>query len=235
MREPTIALADTGLDGLKYVHVGSTGQNRLITCRYAIRRFLSTPARLPPTMSSLSSSFPSSPSPPVHRIPIVTTTIFSPSATSHIQPANDGGPTIIPIGPIVGGCLAGIIIAVAAVVGWHLWGRSIKQKEEAKRKEAVRSLFACSPRLHLTTLSPQISHRTTGRNTRLNAFTSFQSSYTPSFRKHTQDRKVKFAVQTSTTQSDEINQLPALYHASLPARSSPLSQSAVTIGQPTVK
>jgi len=83
-------------------------------------------------MSSSSSSS-------IYRIPIVTTTIFDPSATSYAQPASDNGRTIIPIGSIVGGCLAGITLAVAAVVGWHLWGRSIKQKEEAKRKEAVRS------------------------------------------------------------------------------------------------
>jgi len=83
-------------------------------------------------MSSSSSSS-------IYRIPIVTTTIFDPSATSYAQPASDNGRTIIPIGSIVGGCLAGITLAVAAVVGWHLWGRSIKQKEKAKRKEAVRS------------------------------------------------------------------------------------------------
>jgi hypothetical protein len=176
-------------------------------------------------MSSSSSS--------IYRIPIITTTIFSPSATSHVQLPDDSGRTTIPIGSIVGGCLAGIILAVAAVAGWHLWGRSIKRKEEAERKEAVRSLFT-SHWFHLIIL-PQISHHTTTRNTRLNAFTSFQSSYTPSYQEHAQDRKVKFAVQTSNTQPDKVNKLPALYHATLPTRSSPLSQSAVTIERPAAK
>jgi len=169
-------------------------------------------------------SSPSSPSPPssslssysIYRTPIVTTTIFSPSATSPIQPTNDNNRPAIPVGSIVGGCLAGIVLAVAAVVGWHLWGRSIKRREEAKRKEAI-------------------SRHATNMNTRLNAFASLPSSYTPSFQTHSQDRKVKFAVHTPNTQPNKVSQIPALYHASLPTRPSPLSQSGVTIEQSTVR
>lgn len=185
-------------------------------------------------MSSSSPSSPSSSS--THRIPVITVTILSPSATSHVQPANHNGSTTIPVGSIVGGCLAGILLAVAAVVGWHLWGRSIKRKDEARRKEAVRPPFDSPfPTFHLTAFPHQISYHTTKKNTNLNAVASSPSSYTPSFREHTQDRKVKFAGQTPNTQIDKAAQLPALYHASLPVRPSPLSQSEVMVEHSTVK
>lgn len=223
-------MVGTERDGLKYVCTTSTsGRNSWITCQSAIRQ---TSLTLTPLMST--SLFSSSPSSPTDRIPIVTVTILSPSATSQAQPTNSNDRTAIPIGSIVGGCLAGVILAVAAVVGWHLWGRSIKRKEEAKRQADVRLLFICLPDFILLLL-PQMSHHTTVRNTRLNALATFQPSYTPPFRNHTQDRKVKFAAQESDTQYDKINQLPALYHASLPARPSPLSQSAVGIEQSIVK
>jgi len=142
---------------------------------------------------------------------IVTVTILSPSETSRVQQINDNGGVTIPVASIVGGCLAGIILAVAVVVGWHLWGRNIKRKEEAKRKEAI-------------------AHYTTQRNTRINASATLPSSYTPSG-KHTQDRKVKFAMQSSN-QFDGVGRLPAPYH---PTRPSPLSQSKVAVDESTVK
>jgi hypothetical protein len=174
-------------------------------------------------------SSPSSISSSIYPTTIVTVTVFSPSATSQVQQINgNSGPTI-PIASIVGGCLAGVVLAVAAVVGWRIWGRNIKRKEEGKRKEAVRSpsnLFILIPG---PSYSPrrQVTHRATQRNTRLNTFPSFPSSYTPSFGKHTQDRRVKFAVQTSGDQSDRVGRLPVPYQASFPARPSPLSQSTV--------
>ncbi|KAF9792294.1 hypothetical protein BJ322DRAFT_1028307 [Thelephora terrestris] len=151
-------------------------------------------------------------SPSSSSLSIVTITILSPSATSHAQPISNNAGVPIPVASIVGGCLAGIIIAVAAVVGWHLWGRSIKRKEEVRRKEVT-------------------AHHATQRNTKLNAFASLPSSYTPSFRKHTQDRKVKFSTQASSNRSDRAGQFPAVHY---PTRPSPLSQSKVIVDQPTV-
>ena len=48
----------------------------------------------------------------------------------------DGGADV-PIAAIVGGTLGGIALAILAVVGWKLWGRSIKRKVEAIKPEAV--------------------------------------------------------------------------------------------------
>jgi len=146
-------------------------------------------------------------SPSSSLLPIVTVTVFSPSTTSHVQPIGDNAGVTIPVASIVGGCLAGIILTVAAVVGWQLWGRSIKRKEEAKRKEAI-------------------VHHATQRNTRLNAFASLPSSHTPYFGQHTEDRRVKFVVQAPSNQSNGVNQSPTLYQ---PTRSSPLSKSKVAL------
>ena len=46
----------------------------------------------------------------------------------------------LPIAAIAGGAVAGVVLALAAVVFWHLWGRSIKRKEAEKRKQAVSTL-----------------------------------------------------------------------------------------------
>jgi len=84
-----------------------------------------------------------------HTLPLQTTdtrgtgTNSSPSAASWIQLANDNDHTAIQVGSIAGGCLASIVLAVAAVAGCCSW-RSIKWKEEAKSKEVVRSPFALS-------------------------------------------------------------------------------------------
>lgn len=54
----------------------------------------------------------------------------------------------LPIASIAGGAAAGVVLAVAAVIGWTCWGRSIKRKERRKRDEEVSSQFPC-PSLEL--------------------------------------------------------------------------------------
>ena len=48
------------------------------------------------------------------------------------------GHSNVPIAAIVGGTLGGVALAVLAVVGWKLWGRSIRRQAEADRKRRVR-------------------------------------------------------------------------------------------------
>ena len=80
-----------------------------------------------------------------------TTTVISTPTSSSVSSepaavghkANDVG---VPVAAIAGGAAAGIVLAVAAVVLWHLWGRSIKRKETEKRKQAVSGPEAVSAR-----------------------------------------------------------------------------------------
>lgn len=44
----------------------------------------------------------------------------------------------VPVAAIVGGALAGILLAVMASVGWVYWGKSIKRKTMKRHTEAVR-------------------------------------------------------------------------------------------------
>ena len=73
---------------------------------------------------------------------ILTTTVFTTSTpTDQVAAApSSTSKTVdtVPVGAIAGGAVAGVFLAVAAVIAWHLWGRSIKRKEAEKRKQAVR-------------------------------------------------------------------------------------------------
>ena len=72
-------------------------------------------------------------------VAIITTTIY-PSASASAAPAPASSPSDVPIAAIAGGAAAGIFLAIAAVLVWHLWGRSIKHKEDEEKKETVRAL-----------------------------------------------------------------------------------------------
>jgi protein-S-isoprenylcysteine O-methyltransferase Ste14 len=47
------------------------------------------------------------------------------------------GESNVPIAAIVGGTLGGVMLAILAVIGWKLWGRSIRRQAEADRKRKV--------------------------------------------------------------------------------------------------
>ena len=73
-------------------------------------------------------------------VQVVTLTVFSTgSAGSTGVPASSGGGggSGVPIGAIVGGAAAGVILAVALVLLWKYWGLVIKRTDRRKRKEAV--------------------------------------------------------------------------------------------------
>ncbi|KAI0086677.1 hypothetical protein BDY19DRAFT_995685 [Irpex rosettiformis] len=72
---------------------------------------------------------------------VSTTTIFNNptgianSAADSNSHSSSNSATLI--GPIVGGVLGGVALAIVAVVAWHLWGRSIKRKEDEKKRETM--------------------------------------------------------------------------------------------------
>jgi len=72
-------------------------------------------------------------------VSVVTQTIFTgPTGLVQQPPASKSS---IPVGPIVGGAVGGVVIAVVAVTLWAWWGRSIQRKQAQQRKE-MRELLA---------------------------------------------------------------------------------------------
>ncbi|OJT11935.1 hypothetical protein TRAPUB_11518 [Trametes pubescens] len=112
---------------------------------------------------------------PAH--PVITTTITSSgSSVPTFATVSESRGAEVPVGAIAGGASAGVVLALAVVIGWTWWGRSIKRKKAKEIKEALAVL--------------QVRE-----NTRKNASTLARpgSQYRPSFslRSH-QDRKVTF-------------------------------------------
>jgi hypothetical protein len=71
---------------------------------------------------------------------ISTTTVFTSPTNLSAPSESNGSSNSSLIGPIVGGVLGGVLLAVVCVVGWHCWGKSIKRKEDKKKKEMVSAL-----------------------------------------------------------------------------------------------
>ncbi|KIK63834.1 hypothetical protein GYMLUDRAFT_456912 [Collybiopsis luxurians FD-317 M1] len=72
-------------------------------------------------------------------IQVTTTTIF-PSSSATSTASNSNGSTV-PVAAIAGGTSAGALLAVALVIGWTVWGRSIKRAKAKQEREAVSILY----------------------------------------------------------------------------------------------
>ncbi|PCH39573.1 hypothetical protein WOLCODRAFT_29631 [Wolfiporia cocos MD-104 SS10] len=104
--------------------------------------------------------------------PVLTTTLFSgtPLPTDYY----DQHPkSTVPVGAIAGGAAAGVFLAVAMVVIWVWWGKSIKRENIKKQREALAKL--------------QVKE-----NTRRNASSGTYTQFPPSFVSSRHERKVSF-------------------------------------------
>ncbi|TFY80676.1 hypothetical protein EWM64_g3335 [Hericium alpestre] len=139
------------------------------------------------------------------RVDVVTQTVWAPgSAPSASTAPAPSAP--VPLASIIGGAVGGIVLALAAVIGWTWWGRSIKRKAE-KERSRQRALLQVR------------------ENTRRNASSSISLPSRPgqyqSFRKaDAPSRKVKFAP-PSTAPSEKSRSA-----VSLPASKSAGAHSA---------
>jgi len=86
---------------------------------------------MPPSYDPL--HLPRAPSPDV-----LTTTVFAGGAPTATQSAPPSSAAPLPIGAIVGGLIAGVVLALAAVGGWIWWGRSL-EKQKRKKQPRTRS------------------------------------------------------------------------------------------------
>ena len=69
-------------------------------------------------------------------VKFVTTTVF-PDPTANAATFQDMGGSI-PVAAIVGGVVAGMLLAILVTAGWVYWGKSIKRKSAKEQREAVR-------------------------------------------------------------------------------------------------
>lgn len=72
----------------------------------------------------------------VDALPVVTTTLFPSGTPTPITVVHSSGKPV-PVGAIAGGVVAGAVLAIAVVVAWAWWGKSIKRKQAKQLREAV--------------------------------------------------------------------------------------------------
>ncbi|KAH8102822.1 hypothetical protein BXZ70DRAFT_751259 [Cristinia sonorae] len=116
-------------------------------------------------------------------VAVSTTTVF-PNGTA--LPTPTGHRSDLPIASIVGGTVAGVVLALAAVIGWIWWGKCI-ERDRTKKKEKMLAVLEVR------------------ENTRRNASSSTRTleynSYTPPTPYKHQNRSVKFVSGSSTASS----------------------------------
>ncbi|KAF5391846.1 hypothetical protein D9757_001623 [Collybiopsis confluens] len=72
---------------------------------------------------------------PAIMVPQVTTTTVFPSASATSSVSRSSG-SKVPVAAIAGGTSAGALLAIALVIFWTVWGRSIKRAKAKQQKEA---------------------------------------------------------------------------------------------------
>ncbi|CAL1703843.1 unnamed protein product [Somion occarium] len=71
---------------------------------------------------------------------VVSTTTIFPSTSPTTTLVFGEPPAPVPIGAIVGGTIAGVVLAVGVVVTWVWWGRCIKREKHKEKRELLRVL-----------------------------------------------------------------------------------------------
>lgn len=74
---------------------------------------------------------------PVRDGVLVSTTTIIPSGTPTATIVEGDGSPPVPIAAIVGGTVAGVLLAVGIVVAWVSWGRCIKREQRKEKQELV--------------------------------------------------------------------------------------------------
>ncbi|KAK7693051.1 hypothetical protein QCA50_002616 [Cerrena zonata] len=154
---------------------------------------------------------------------LVSTTTIIPSGTPTTTIFTGDGSPPVPIAAIVGGTVAGVLLAVTVVTAWMLWGRSIKREQRKQKRELLRALEV-------------------RENTRRNASSSGRGTplgFSPASTMSKQKRAIKFGDERKPTgilKSSSTSDVTTASHARsasmngtaysrVPANPSPLSRS----------
>ena len=84
-----------------------------------------------------------------HPLKFITTTVFA-NATAEAVISEHSGQSV-PVAAIVGGAVAGMLLAIIVTAGWVYWGKSIKRKMARERMDTVRSSHRLSISTYLNT------------------------------------------------------------------------------------
>ncbi|OCH95209.1 hypothetical protein OBBRIDRAFT_767857 [Obba rivulosa] len=145
-------------------------------------------------------------------IPAVsTTTITSAGLSFTLPPSPSQETSSVPVAAIAGGTAGGVVLALAAVIGWTWWGRSIKRKKAKERKEALAYLQVReNTRRNASAFSPRSGGALVGKPSE------------PS--RH--ERKISFATSAASSNNSTLNGTPPEENdAAVDEKTSPASAS----------